>query len=157
LLYWFHLLYLWANIKNHDDLATAKPNRYHFRHYKKWLTINPVVINPGRFSDDTVTYHLGQSPWDVFTADYGRFVRICTLIMMKRIWLLRTLTSILVINKFKTDKLVYLMCKWDTFDQEVEVELRNAVFTSRNKFEADNYLLNLFNLLVSWFLENVSY
>lgn len=133
-----------GSIKQTKDLATTAPITTSIDLTKVTDDKVPVVINPGRFTQDTLKYLLPRVVQGTYAvSDFGKFIDDFKAwdydgneIVVKKIntntWLLTDAT--------KVDKITYMVN--DTFD--VEVENKGEPFSpSGTNIEQTNFVLNL--------------
>ena len=145
-----------------NDLATQNPIVTSIDITKVTDDKLPVVINPGRFSEDTVTYHLAKViPGTYSLASYGRFVDDFKALDYDGKEMTFTHpddNTWVVTNGKQLDKLVYYVN--DTYDQEVRGGIGDEMPFSPagTNIEPNNYVLNLFGF-IGFFdsLKNASY
>ncbi len=111
----------------------------------------PVVINPGRFSEDTVSYHFAKViPGTYSLASYGRFVEDFKALDYDGKELTFTHpddNTWVIANATKLDKLVYFVN--DTYDIEVKGGIGEEMPFSPagTNIEPNNYVLNLYGFI----------
>ena len=134
-----------SNVSN--DLATQNPIATSIDITKVKDDKLPVVINPGRFTEETVTYHLPKVVQGTYSvSSFGRFIDDFKALDYDgneltfnksddNTWVISSAT--------KLDKLVYYVN--DTFDQEAEGGIgKDMPFSpSGTNIEPNDYLLNL--------------
>ncbi len=107
----------------------------------------PVMINPGRFTEETVTYHLPKVVQGTYSvSSFGRFIDDFRALDYngKELTFTKSDDNTWVISNAKElDKIVYNAN--DTFDQEIEGGIGGDMPFSPagTNFEPSNYLLNL--------------
>ncbi|GAA3511367.1 peptidase M61 [Aquimarina addita] len=133
-----------GSINTSNDIATAVPIDTKVDLTKTNDDKVPVLINPGRFVKDTITYYLPKVVQGTYAvSDFGKYVddfkaidyagaELTTERVDDNTWR--------IINAKQLDKITYLVN--DTFDVENEIE--GAPFSpSGTNIEEDNYVLNL--------------
>ncbi|MGJ8593604.1 MAG: peptidase M61 [Aquaticitalea sp.] len=111
----------------------------------------PVVINPGRFTTETVTYHLPKVvPGNYAEGSFGRFVDSFKALDYDGNELSVAhpdANSWVISNAQQLDKLVYYVN--DTFDQEVAGGIGEEIpfSPSGTNIEPNNYVLNLYGFI----------
>ncbi|WP_081820726.1 peptidase M61 [Sediminibacter sp. Hel_I_10] len=132
---------------NINDLATANPISTSINLSEVSNDKAPVVINPGRLTEETVTYRLPRVVQGTYSvSDFGKYIddfkaldydgnELATSKVDDNTW---TIT-----NATKLDKITYNVN--DTFDQEVAGGIggEQPFSPSGTNIEPDNYVLNL--------------
>ena len=132
---------------NSNDLATANPIETSINLSQVIDDKAPVVINPGRITDDTVTYRLPRVIQGTYSvSDFGKYIddfkavdydgnELSTSKVDDNTWT--------IINATKLDKITYHVN--DTFDEEVTGGIggEQPFSPAGTNIEPDNYVLNL--------------
>lgn len=130
-----------------NDLATSLPIETSINLSKVENDKAPVTINPGRFTVETVTYHLPKViPGTYSVSDFGKYIDDFKAIDYKgnNMPFTKTDTNTWTIKNAKQlDKITYLVN--DTFDTEKEggIGKEDPFSPAGTNIEADNYVLNL--------------
>ncbi|MEZ4802685.1 MAG: peptidase M61 [Gelidibacter sp.] len=130
-----------------NDLATQNPIATSIDITKVNDDKLPVVINPGRFTEETVTFHLPKVVQGTYAlGSYGRFIEGFKALDYSGKELTFTHpddNSWVIANAKELDKLTYYVN--DTFDQEVEGGIgKDMPFSpAGTNIEPNDYLLNL--------------
>lgn len=137
--------------KMSNDLATQNPIVTSIDITKVSDDKLPVVINPGRFVEDSVTYHLAKViPGTYALASYGRFVDDFKALDYDGNELTFTHpddNTWVITNAKQLDKLVYYVN--DTYDQEVRGGIGDEMPFSPagTNIEPNDYVLNLYGFI----------
>ncbi len=137
--------------KMSNDLATQNPIVTSIDITKVADDRLPVVINPGRFVEETVTYHMPKVvPGTYALGSYGRFVDEFKALDYSGNEMTFTHpddNTWVIANAKELDKLVYKVN--DTYDQEVEGGIgKEMPFSPAGmNIEPNNYLLNLYGFI----------
>lgn len=134
-----------SNVSN--DLATQNPIVTSIDITKVVDDKLPVVINPGRFTEETVTYHLPKVVQGTYSvSSFGRFIDDFKALDYDGNELTFTKSddnTWVISNATQLDKIIYNAN--DTFDQEVQGGIGGDMpfSPSGTNIEPDNYVLNL--------------
>lgn len=134
-----------SNVSN--DLATQNPIVTSIDITKVKDDKLPVTINPGRFTEESVTYHLPKVVQGTYSvSSFGRFIDDFKALDYNGKELAFTKSddnTWIISNAKELDKIVYNAN--DTFDQEVQGGIGGDMpfSPSGTNFEPNNYLLNL--------------
>jgi predicted metalloprotease with PDZ domain len=137
--------------KTINDLANQNPIVTSIDITKVSVDKLPVVINPGRFSEETVTYHLPKVvPGTYALASYGRFVDDFKALDYEGKELKVTHpddNTWVIANAKQLDKLEYYVN--DTYDQEVRGGIGDDIPFSPagTNIDPNNYVLNLYGFI----------
>ncbi|HEX9601435.1 MAG TPA: peptidase M61, partial [Mariniflexile sp.] len=130
-----------------NDLATSLPIETSINLSKVENDKAPVVINPGRFTVETVTYHLPKVVQGTYSvSDFGKYIDDFKAFDYKGNEMPVTKTDVntwVVKNAKQLDKITYLVN--DTFDIEEEggIGKEEPFSPSGTNIEPTNYVLNL--------------
>lgn len=130
-----------------NDLATSLPIETSINLSKVENDKAPVTINPGRFTQETVTYHLPKViPGTYSVSDFGKYIDDFKAFDYKgnEMTVTKTDTNTWTINNAtQLDKITYLVN--DTFDVEKEGGIgKDTPFSpAGTNIEPNNYVLNL--------------
>lgn len=156
------LLSCGSSSKVSNDLGTQNPIVTSIDITKVTEDKLPVVINPGRFTEESVTYHMPKViPGTYSLGSYGRFIVDFKALDYDGMELAFTHPdddTWVIGNAKQLDKLVYYVN--DTFDQEIRGGIGEEMPFSPagTNIEPDNYMLNLYGF-IGYFenLQNVQY
>jgi predicted metalloprotease with PDZ domain len=128
-----------------NDLATQVPIESSIDLTKVTNDKAPVIINPGRFTIETVTYRLPKIIQGTYqVSDFGNFVDEFKAFDYDgyEMQVEKVSTNTWMINDAtKLDKITYLVN--DTFDVEYNTEINTPYSMAGTNIEPDNYVLNL--------------
>jgi predicted metalloprotease with PDZ domain len=128
-----------------NDLATQVPIESSIDLTKVTNDKAPVIINPGRFTIETVTYRLPKIIQGTYqVSDFGNFVDEFKAFDYDgyEMQVEKVSTNTWMINDAtKLDKITYLVN--DTFDVEYNTEINTPHSMAGTNIEPDNYVLNL--------------
>lgn len=145
------LLSCGSSSKVSNDLATQNPIVTSIDITKVTDDKLPVVINPGRFTEETVTYHMPRViPGTYSLGSYGRYIDDFKALDYEGKELTFTHPdddTWVITNAKQLDKLEYYVN--DTFDMEVRGGIGEEVPFSPagTNIEPNNYMLNLFGFI----------
>ncbi len=145
------LLSCGSSSKVSNDLATQNPIVTSIDISKVKDDKLPVVINPGRFTEETITYYMPRViPGTYSLGSYGRFIEDFKALDYNGKELSFTHPdddSWVINNASQLDKLVYYVN--DTFDLEVRGGINEEMPFSPagTNFEPNNYVLNLYGFI----------
>ncbi len=130
-----------------DDLATSNPISTSINLSEVTDDKAPVVINPGRFTEETVTYRLPRVVQGTYSvSDFGKYIDDFKALDYDGNELSSTKVddnTWTISNATKLDKVTYFVN--DTFDQEVAGGIggEQPFSPAGTNIEPDNYVLNL--------------
>jgi predicted metalloprotease with PDZ domain len=130
-----------------NDLATSLPIETSINLSKVENDKAPVTINPGRFTTETVVYHIPKVVQGTYAvSDFGKYIDNFKALDYNGNQLPFKKTDIntwSISNAKKLDKITYLVN--DTFDTEVSGRIgsENPFSPGGTNIEPDNYVLNL--------------
>lgn len=130
-----------------NDLATSLPIETTINLTKVTDDKAPVTINPGRFTTETVTYHLPKVVQGTYSvSDFGKYIADFKAYDYKGNVMPATKTDVntwVIKNAKQLDKITYWVN--DTFDQEKEggIGKEEPFSPSGTNIEPTNYVLNL--------------
>jgi predicted metalloprotease with PDZ domain len=130
-----------------NDLATSLPIETSINLSKVENDKAPVTINPGRFTTETVTYHIPKVVQGTYAvSDFGKYIDNFKALDYNgnELPFKKTDTNTWTISSAKKlDKITYLVN--DTYDTEVSgrIGAENPFSPGGTNIEPDNYVLNL--------------
>ncbi|MFG6687550.1 peptidase M61 [Mariniflexile sp. HNIBRBA6329] len=130
-----------------NDLATSLPIETSINLTKVESDKAPVSINPGRFTVETVTYHLPKVVQGTYSvSDFGKYIDDFKAFDYKGNLMSVTKTDVntwVIKNAKQLDKITYWVN--DTYDTEVSgiIGSENPFSPAGTNIEPDNYVLNL--------------
>ncbi len=130
-----------------NDLATSLPIETSINLSKVENDKAPVIINPGRFTTETVTYRIPKVVQGTYSvSNFGKYIDDFKALDYKgnELTFTKTDTNTWTISNAKQlDKITYLVN--DTYDTEVSGRIGsdNPFSPGGTNIEPDNYVLNL--------------